>query len=57
MQDEDGYFWYQARADDMIISAGYNISGPEVENVLLEHTCVQECGVVGAPDEDARPRS
>jgi 2-aminobenzoate-CoA ligase len=48
--DEDGYFWYQARTDDMIISAGYNISGPEVENVLLEHRCVQECGVVGAPD-------
>jgi 2-aminobenzoate-CoA ligase len=50
--DEDGYFWYQARADDMIISSGYNISGPEVENVLLEHACVQECGVVGVPDEE-----
>ncbi len=49
--DEDGYFWYQARADDMIISSGYNISGPEVENVLLEHACVQECGVVGVPDD------
>lgn len=49
--DEDGYFWYQARADDMIISGGYNISGPEVENVLLEHPKVRECAVVGAADE------
>ena len=45
--DEDGYFWYQARSDDMIISAGYNIAGPEVENVLLDHPGVLECGVVG----------
>jgi 2-aminobenzoate-CoA ligase len=50
--DEDGYFWYQARSDDMIISSGYNLSGPEVENVLLEHPCVQECGVVGIPDPE-----
>jgi 2-aminobenzoate-CoA ligase len=50
--DEDGYFWYQARADDMIISAGYNIAGPEVENVLLDHPAVAECGVVGAPDPE-----
>ncbi len=50
--DEDGYFWYQARADDMIISAGYNISGPEVEGVLLEHAKVRECAVIGAPDEE-----
>ena len=48
--DEDGYFWFQARADDMIISAGYNIAGPEVENVLLEHPKVKECAVVAAPD-------
>jgi 2-aminobenzoate-CoA ligase len=48
--DADGYFWYQARSDDMIISAGYNISGPEVEGVLLEHPKVRECAVVGAPD-------
>jgi 2-aminobenzoate-CoA ligase len=48
--DEDGYYWYQARADDMIISAGYNISGPEVESVLLMHPAVQDCAVVGAPD-------
>jgi 2-aminobenzoate-CoA ligase len=52
VQDEDGYFWYQARADDMIISSGYNISGPEIENVLLEHPSVLECGVVGTPDEE-----
>jgi 2-aminobenzoate-CoA ligase len=51
-QDEDGYFWYQARSDDMIISAGYNIAGPEVESVLLTHPAVAECGVVGAPDEE-----
>jgi 2-aminobenzoate-CoA ligase len=50
--DEDGYFWYQARADDMIISAGYNIAGPEVENVLLDHPAVAECGVVGVPDPE-----
>lgn len=49
--DDDGYFWYQARTDDMIISGGYNIAGPEVENVLLEHEAVHECAVVGEPDE------
>ncbi len=47
--DKDGYYWYQARSDDMIISAGYNIAGPEVEAVLLSHPAVAECGVVGAP--------
>jgi 2-aminobenzoate-CoA ligase len=52
VRDADGYFWYQARTDDMIISGGYNISGPEVENVLLLHESVQECAVVGLPDED-----
>ena len=51
-QDADGYFWYQARADDMIISAGYNISGPEVEAVLLDHPKVRECGVVASPDAE-----
>jgi 2-aminobenzoate-CoA ligase len=51
-RDADGYFWYAARSDDMIISGGYNISGPEVENVLLLHPAVAECGVVGAPDEE-----
>lgn len=50
--DADGYFWYQARTDDMIISGGYNIAGPEVENVLLEHSAVLECAVVGEPDEE-----
>ena len=50
--DKDGYFWYQARSDDMIISAGYNISGPEVEGVLLEHPQVRECAVIGAPDAE-----
>ncbi|MDP9106742.1 MAG: AMP-binding protein, partial [Candidatus Eremiobacteraeota bacterium] len=49
--DDDGYFWYQARTDDMIISSGYNIAGPEVEGALLEHPRVIECAVVGAPDE------
>jgi 2-aminobenzoate-CoA ligase len=51
-QDERGYFWFQARADDMIISAGYNIAGIEIENVLLDHPSVLECGVVGAPDPE-----
>ena len=51
-QDEDGYFFYQARADDMIISAGYNIGGPEVEDALLTHPAVAECGVIGVPDEE-----
>ena len=49
LRDGDGYFWYQARSDDMIISAGYNIAGPEVEACLLAHEAVAECGVVGAP--------
>ena len=52
IRDRDGYFWYQARTDDMIISAGYNIAGPEVENVLLLHPKVKECAVVGLPDEE-----
>jgi len=50
--DEEGYFFYQARTDDMIISAGYNIAGPEVEGALLAHPAVAECGVVGAPDAE-----
>lgn len=49
-RDADGYFWYQARSDDMIVSAGYNIAGPEVESCLLTHPAVAECGVVGQPD-------
>lgn len=51
IRDEDGYFWYQARSDDMIVSSGYNIAGPEVEEALLAHPLVDECGVVQAPDE------
>jgi 2-aminobenzoate-CoA ligase len=50
--DADGYFWYQARSDDMIVSSGYNIAGPEVEAALLAHPAVAECGVVGAPDDE-----
>jgi 2-aminobenzoate-CoA ligase len=49
--NEEGYFRYVARADDMIISAGYNISGPEVEAALLDHEAVIECAVIGKPDE------
>lgn len=49
IRDGDGYFWYQARSDDMIVSSGYNIAGPEVEACLLAHPDVMECGVVGAP--------
>jgi 2-aminobenzoate-CoA ligase len=52
VRDADGYFWYQARTDDIIISSGYNIAGPEVENVLLEHADVVECAVVGVPHEE-----
>jgi 2-aminobenzoate-CoA ligase len=51
VRDADGYFWYQARSDDMIVSSGYNIAGPEVEEVLLSDPDVAECGVVGVPDE------
>ncbi|HSF15414.1 MAG TPA: AMP-binding protein [Vicinamibacteria bacterium] len=50
--DEDGYFWFQARVDDMIISAGYNISGPEVEEALLAHDAVADCACVASPDPD-----
>jgi 2-aminobenzoate-CoA ligase len=52
IKDNDGYYRYQARSDDMIISAGYNIAGPEVETVLLTHPAVAECGVVGQPDDE-----
>jgi 2-aminobenzoate-CoA ligase len=50
--DADGYFYYRSRTDDMIISAGYNIAGAEVEEVLLRHPAVAECGVVGRADEE-----
>ncbi len=52
MQDADGYFHFVARADDMIVSAGYNIAGPEVEAALLTHQDVAECAVVGVTDVD-----
>ncbi|GAA0223510.1 AMP-binding protein [Saccharothrix mutabilis subsp. mutabilis] len=52
VRDADGYFWYQARNDDMIISAGYNIAGPEVEAALSRHPRVVDCGVVAAPDAE-----
>ncbi|MFE0643160.1 AMP-binding protein [Streptomyces sp. NPDC058877] len=51
IRDADGYFWYVARSDDMIVSSGYNIAGPEVEKALASHPDVEECGVVGAPDD------
>ena len=51
-QDADGYFFYQARDDDMIITAGYNVGGPEVEDALLKYPAVAECAVVGLPDEE-----
>jgi 2-aminobenzoate-CoA ligase len=51
-RDADGYFWYEARSDDMIVSSGYNIAGPEVEQTLLDHPDVAECAVVAYPDED-----
>ncbi len=50
--DADGYFWFVSRADDMIVSAGYNIAGLEVEWALLGHPAVRECAVVGAPDAE-----
>ncbi len=54
--DEHGYFWYVARSDDMIVSAGYNIAAPEVENALYAHPAVQECAVVGVPCEQRGQR-
>lgn len=51
-RDEEGYFWYHSRTDDMIVSSGYNISGPEIENVLMEHPKVGECAVIGVPDAE-----
>ena len=51
-QDEDGYLYYHSRVDDLIVTSGYNVSGPEVEEVLLEHRAVAECGVIGTPDPE-----
>ena len=50
--DEDGYYYYHARVDDMIVSSGYNIGAPEVEWALLAHPAVAECGVIGLPDDE-----
>jgi 2-aminobenzoate-CoA ligase len=55
-QDERGYFWFVARSDDMIISSGYNIAAPEVENALYAHAAVQECAVIGVPCEERGQR-
>ena len=52
VRDADGYFWYQARSDDMIVSSGYNIAAPEVERALEQHPDVVECAVVGRPDPE-----
>jgi 2-aminobenzoate-CoA ligase len=52
LMDADGYFYYQSRTDDMIISAGYNIAAPEVEEGLMMHTAVAECAVIGVPDQE-----
>jgi 2-aminobenzoate-CoA ligase len=52
VQDEDGFFHFAARSDDMIVSAGYNIAGPEVEAALIAHADVLECAVIGVPDAD-----
>ena len=49
-RDENGVLWHHARSDEIIVSSGYNISGVEIENVLLEHYAVAACAVVGAPD-------
>lgn len=52
LMDANGYFWHQGRMDDMIITSGYNVSGAEVEEALLRHPAVLECGVIGSPDEN-----
>ncbi|CAM5787770.1 AMP-binding protein [Castellaniella caeni] len=52
LMDEDGYFFYQSRTDDMIISSGYNIAAPDVEEALMQHPAVAECAVIGVPDAE-----
>lgn len=52
IRDADGYFWHQGRSDDIIVSSGYNIAGPEVEQALEQHSDVAECAVVGLPDHE-----
>ncbi|MCP3674696.1 MAG: AMP-binding protein [Gammaproteobacteria bacterium] len=51
IEDEDGYFWYQARTDGMIITSGYNVASPEVEHTISQHSSVAECAVIGIPDQ------
>jgi 2-aminobenzoate-CoA ligase len=50
--DADGWFFYEARTDDMIVTAGYNVAGPEVEGALMKHAAVSECACVASPDEE-----
>jgi 2-aminobenzoate-CoA ligase len=50
IRDERGYFWYQTRTDDMIVTSGYNVAAPEVEQAVIQHPAVSDCGVVGVPD-------
>jgi 2-aminobenzoate-CoA ligase len=52
VMDADGWFYHRGRTDDMIVTAGYNVGGPEVEDALLMHPAVKECGVIGVPDEE-----
>ena len=52
LMDADGYVFFKARTDDLIISAGYNIGAPEVEAAVLQHDAVAECAVIGVPDEE-----
>jgi 2-aminobenzoate-CoA ligase len=52
IEDDAGYFFYQARTDDMIVTSGYNVGGPEVEDALLRHDAVAECGIIGKPDQE-----
>ena len=56
VQDDEGYFRYQARSDDMIVTSGYNVAGPEVEGALLLHPAVAECGVIGVADDERGQR-
>jgi 2-aminobenzoate-CoA ligase len=56
VHDDDGYFRYQARSDDMIVTSGYNVAGPEVEGALLLHPAVAECGVIGVADDERGQR-
>jgi 2-aminobenzoate-CoA ligase len=51
-RDTDGYYWYVSRVDDLIVSSGYNIAGPEVEAALMQHSDVQDCAVIGWPDTE-----